>query len=78
MMDKKYTFKDDSWWDQPGCDCCEGYLSEAYNLVSSIYDCYALALQLETGLSEEYFYDLSMEDLTALAEDNNIIVEIIQ
>lgn len=28
---KKFYFKDDSWWDSPGCSCCEASLMEAYN-----------------------------------------------
>lgn len=28
---KKFNFKDDSWWDSPGCSCCEASLMEAYN-----------------------------------------------
>lgn len=30
-MTKVYTFYDDSWYDQPGCSCCGGFLMEAYN-----------------------------------------------
>ena len=28
---KKFNFKNDSWWDSPGCSCCEASLMEAYN-----------------------------------------------
>lgn len=28
---KKFYFTDDSWWDSPGCSCCEASLMEAYN-----------------------------------------------
>lgn len=27
----KYYFTNDSWWDSPGCSCCEATLMEAYN-----------------------------------------------
>lgn len=28
---KKFKFTNDSWWDSPGCSCCEASLMEAYN-----------------------------------------------
>ena len=28
---KKFQFTNDSWWDSPGCSCCEASLMEAYN-----------------------------------------------
>ena len=33
-MNKHFVFKDDSWWDDPPCDCCDSYLVDAYNCVS--------------------------------------------
>lgn len=29
---KTYHFKDDSWYDKPACDCCEGDWFECYNI----------------------------------------------
>lgn len=28
---KRFYFTNDSWWDSPGCSCCEASLMEAYN-----------------------------------------------
>lgn len=28
---RRFHFTDDSWWDSPGCSCCEASLMEAYN-----------------------------------------------
>lgn len=33
-VNKHFVFKDDSWWDNPPCDCCESYLVDAFNCVS--------------------------------------------
>ena len=28
---KHYNFTNDSWWDSPGCSCCEATLMDAFN-----------------------------------------------
>jgi hypothetical protein len=33
-MNKHFTFKDVSWWDNPPCDCCESCLYDSYNCIS--------------------------------------------
>lgn len=54
----KYTFFDDSYWDSPGCSCCEPWYMEAYNsektdcnlgTASSREDCYIHAIITELG-----------------------------
>lgn len=32
MKPKRYYFNNDSWWDNPACDCCEGTLMMCYNI----------------------------------------------
>lgn len=49
----RFIFTDDSYWDSPGCSCCEATLMEVYNSedtdpnLGSAYgveDCYAQAI----------------------------------
>ena len=87
---KKYVFKDESWWDDPGCDCCEPSLMECWNCIKgeiyyschSLEDCYVAALYKEgvfdvkeNGcLVDEDIYGWSLDQLKQLCEDNGIEV----
>lgn len=33
----RYRFNNDSWWDDPGCDCCEGTLMDCYNIDTNLH-----------------------------------------
>ena len=61
---KTYTFFDDSWFDNPPCDCCDGCWMWSYNSsqekgnfgsASSEEDCYMQAIATEMGY--EYWED---------------------
>lgn len=88
---KTYYFKDDSWWDNPPCDCCEPYLMTAYNsdktdpslgTAHSEEDCWMQAIISEIGRwnipddYEERLYEMSLEELKQDATTLNITVEI--
>lgn len=88
---KVFTFYDDSWYDQPGCSCCEGVLMEAYNsgdtdcnlgTAHSYEDCYVQAITTECDgspplLVDKELWELNIKELKAIAKQMNIKVEII-
>ena len=88
---KKYTFFDDSYYDQPGCSCCEGTLMEAFNsndtdcnlgTAHSYEDCYVYAIMTENAgkvplYLDKELYEMNIKELKALAKQMNIEVEII-
>lgn len=49
----KYIWKDDSWWEQPPCDCCSDYYVETYNCISHP--------------SEIYYSEFSYHDVVAVS-----------
>ena len=62
---KTYTFYDDSWYDNPPCDCCDGYWMWSYNSSQvngnfgsafSEEDCYLQAIATELGY--QYWEDV--------------------
>ena len=72
---KRFYFTDDSWWDSPGCSCCEASLMEAYNsedtdpslgTAHSELDCYIHAII--TVLTERHSCDFDPEVLYLLEE----------
>ena len=88
---KTYTFYDDSWYDNPPCDCCDGYWMWSYNSsqvngnfgsASSEEDCYLQAIATELGyqywedVPDEY-REMSYNELKFLAENTGIKVEIV-
>lgn len=88
---KTYTFYDDGWFDNPPCDCCDGYWMESYNSSQvngnfgsafSEEDCYLQAIATELGY--QYWEDVpdiyrAMEysDLKKVADILKIKVEVI-
>ena len=88
---KTYTFFDDSWYDNPPCDCCDGYWMWSYNSSQvngnfgsafSEEDCYLQAIATELGyqywedVPDEY-REMSYNDLKFLAENTGIKLEIV-
>jgi len=92
MTIKTYTFYDDSWYDQPPCDCCQGGWMWSYNSdqvsgnfgsASSEEDCYLQAIATEKGW--EYWEDvpddlreMDYDQLKNIADSMNIEVRIIE
>ena len=88
---KVFTFYDDSWFDNPPCDCCDGYWMWSFNSdqvngnfgsASSEEDCYLQAIATEMGY--EYWEDfpdtyrlLDYVELKKVADLLGIKVEII-
>lgn len=89
---KKYYFTDDSWWDSPGCSCCEASLMEAYNSddtynplgsAHSIAECYVQAVTTELLLRHPLYefdadvlYLLEECEIKALCKSMDIEVEV--
>ena len=88
---KVFTFYDDSWYDQPPCDCCQGGWINSFNSdqvngnfgsAFSEEDCYLQAIATELGyqywedVPDEY-REMSHNDLKFLAENTGIKVEIV-
>lgn len=89
---RKYYFTDDSWWDSPGCSCCEATLMEAYNsedtdpsLGTAHYklECYVQAIittlikrNQSCHFDPEALYLLGEKEIEALCDAMGIEVEI--
>ena len=84
----KFVFYDDSYYDQPGCSCCEGFLMEAYNCsdtdsrlgtASCLEDCYVQAIKTESDayMEDDSLWELELSELKKIADDLGIVVEII-
>jgi len=88
---KVFTFYDDSWYDQPPCDCCQGGWINSFNSdqvngnfgsAFSEEDCYLQAIATELGyqywedVPDEY-REMSYNELKFLAENTGIKVEIV-
>lgn len=89
---KTYYFTDDSYWDSPGCSCCEPCLMECYNCentdpnmgsASSEDGCYVQAIVTELGgyhiVPQELLdelYEKDYNDLKQMADDLGIEVRI--
>ena len=84
---KIYTFVDDSWYDNPACDCCEGDWMECYNSddtdhslgsAHSTEDCWQQVIISEIGrwnIPEDYetqLYEMSLDELKQEAQNLNI------
>lgn len=89
---KVFTFTNDSYYDQPGCSCCEGTYMECYNSedtdcnLGSAHDyesCYYQAILTELGVdnvTEEHregLYCMNLKELKQVAKDLNIKVKIV-
>jgi hypothetical protein len=89
---KKYAFTDDSYYEAPGCPCCDRYLVESLNSgqtapnLGSAGDegeCYLQAIATEKGwlfwedIPDEY-REMGYSELKNLADGMGIIVEIIE
>ena len=88
---KTFTFFDDSWFDNPPCDCCDGCWMWSYNSdqvccnFGSAYseeDCYIQAIATEMGY--EYWEDfpdtyrlMNYAELKKVADILKIKVEIV-
>ena len=89
----KFTFYDDSWYDQPGCSCCEGFLMEAYNCsdtdsnlgtASCLEDCYVQAIITEAQkqgvdlyANDDSLWEQPLKSLKIIAKEFGIQIEII-
>lgn len=87
-MSKKYTFYDDSWYERPPCDCCLGEWVECYNSsdtdsnlgsAHSEEECYVQAIKTESSayMEDDSLWELELEQLEKIAEELDIVVEII-
>lgn len=92
-MNKHFLFTEDSYWDDPGCDCCDAILMVCYNSEQTdgrlgsahcLEDCYAQALITHIGYDKIVgeddrcgFYYLRVEELQRLCKEHKITVEII-
>lgn len=88
-MSKKFTFYNDSWWDEGfGCDCCPPSFMEAYNssdtncnlgTAHSIEDCYVQAIKTESDvyMEDDSLWELDIHELKMVAEELGVVVEII-
>lgn len=88
---KTYTFTDDSWYDQPPCDCCLGGWVEAYNSEQVYWgfgtaydkeDCYIHAISTEKGWQSwsdipDAYRVMDEAELKEIASSMGIKVEII-
>ena len=88
---KVFTFYDDSWYDQPPCDCCQGGWINSFNSdqvngnfgsAFSEEDCYLQAIATELGYQywEDFpdeYREMSYNDLKFLAENTGVKVEIV-
>ncbi len=82
---KVFEYTDDSWFDRPACDCCEGMWQECYNLLNnehlyytyschSIEDCYRQALELEGIIDKDLDFDYNEVDFELLCQTYGIKV----
>ena len=66
----KYVWKDDSWWDQPACDCCDGYYVESYSCTSHPSEIYSSESSYNDVLAvciyQHLGYDLEDHDFLEL------------
>ena len=89
-MTKTYTFYDDSWWDWPPCDCCQGGLVECYNSSDTEYnlgsahslkDCYVHAIRTEASMRntpcDDNIWGEPLENLEVIAQGLGIEIKII-
>lgn len=91
-MSKKYLFTNDSYYDSPGCSCCDSYLVEVYNSdqtdcnLGSAHDyesCYYHAILTELGVdnvTEEHregLYCMNLKELKQVAKDLKVKVEVV-
>jgi hypothetical protein len=91
-LSKKYLFTNDSYYDSPGCSCCDSYLVEVYNSndtdcnlgsAHSYEHCYYQAILTELGVEsvtesyQESLYCAHISDLKEIAKDLNIKVRIV-
>jgi len=87
----KFYFTNDSWWDSPGCSCCEPTLMEAYNsedtdpslgTAHSELDCYIQAIASVLIKRGGYYVDscalylLTEDEVYSLCKVMGIEVEI--
>lgn len=91
-MSKKYLFTNDSYFDSPGCSCCDSYPVEVYNSddtdcnlgsAHSYEECYVQSILTSMGgqsvVSDEMLEELWCMDIKALksiTNDLNIRVKI--
>ena len=92
MTIKTYTFYDDSWYDQPPCDCCQGgwmwsfnsdQVSGNFGSASSEEDCYLQAIATESGIGywedvPDDLREMSYDQLKNIADSMEIEVRIIE
>ena len=90
---KTYKFTNDSYFDSPGCSCCNSYLVEVYNSddtdcnlgsAHNYESCYVQAIITSLGgqsvVSDEMLEELwcmDIKDLKSMCKDLNIKVEIV-
>ena len=93
MLMKKYIFTNDTWWDNPACDCCPPTEMEVYNSndtdcnlgsAHSYEECCVQAIITSLGgqsvVSDEMLEELwcmDIKGLKSIASDLNIKVKII-
>jgi hypothetical protein len=85
---KTYTFKDDGYWDNPPCDCCQNYYINQYYSDDTLpelgdayteADCYVYAILSHSGAqislgAEQDLWTMSVEELEEVAKELGIEV----
>lgn len=67
-MTKHYIFKDDSWWDSNGCDCCDDIWMEGYNCISHgdiYYTTFYYDELYQVAIYHHLGYDIDDDDFLA-------------
>lgn len=88
-MNKHFVFKDNSWWNNPPCDCCRSEFVGGYTCLSheeieygccSILDCLYCAYHVVTGkhLYDTYRYPPTQEDIEQMLKELGITLEFIE
>ena len=91
MNNKYFYFKNDSYWTDNGCDCCEADYFECYNSeqthwmfgsAESEEGCYAMAILTYLGVDdmsnvwEHIIWQMHIGELESYAKALGIVVEI--
>lgn len=86
---KTYKFTDDSYYESPGCSCCDSYCVNVFNSddtspnlgsAHSEEECYIQAIATESGWEfwedvPDDLHELTYNELKKVANDMGIVVE---
>lgn len=85
---KTITFYDESWYENPPCDCCEGYWMECWNSdlpvngsCHSREDCYISAMEYFgypiVEMTEGDCYNWSEDELESIAREWGVVLDFV-